>query len=183
MNYSQQCRYISPKVFDHLCHDMGLIGGLVESPFGPLMVRLVGDAVCGLGFPDCHPFKTLHNKLFDQPYKQDSTFCQNIINNFLDKKKASFILPGTPFQHQVWQKLQEIPIGQYVFYQTLAEQLGDTKKTRAVASAVARNPIAWLVPCHRVLPKSGGIGDYYWGSKMKAILLEWEGCDWNVSKY
>ena len=182
MNSSQQCRYVSPRVFDHLCHDVGLTGGLAESPFGPVMIRLVGDSICGLGFADCSPFKALHNKFFDRPYKRDDAHCQHVIDTVLNKKPASLVLAGTPFQHDVWHHLQEIHAGHYVSYQTLAERLGDSNKTRAVASAVARNPIAWLVPCHRVLPKKGGIGDYYWGPKMKATLLKWEGCNWHAPK-
>ena len=175
MELRQECRYLSPTAYDGLCHDMGLIGGVVELPFGKAIVRLLGNAICGLGFVNSSSLKAfLPHKIFDKPYQPNDVQCQNVMRNVFDKKPVSLILSGTTFQHQVWHHLQEIPAGETVCYQTLAEWMGDLKKTRAVASAVARNPIAWLIPCHRVVPKNGGIGEYHWGYEAKENLLKWE---------
>lgn len=82
---------------------------------------------------------------------------------------------GTQFQKLVWNALREVPEGKTITYSDLASTIGMPKAVRAVASAVANNPISIVIPCHRVLPKSGGVGKYRWGSGMKSALLEREG--------
>lgn len=81
---------------------------------------------------------------------------------------------GTPFQIKVWQALLKTPFGKTCFYSDLAKALKKPRAVRAVASAVAKNPLAILIPCHRVLPRSGGVGKYHWGTKNKTALLTWE---------
>lgn len=94
----------------------------------------------------------------------------------LDKKLVAlkFHLLGTPFQLDVWQALLEIPFGGTSTYGALAAQIGRPKAFRAVGSAVGDNPIYYAIPCHRVLPASGGIGNYFWGPEIKKALLDWE---------
>lgn len=103
---------------------------------------------------------------------------QQITQYFQGKRKA-FHLPlnpkGTDFQKLVWQKLQEIPYGQYNTYGKLAAQLGDVKKVRAVAGAIAKNPIAILIPCHRVVGARGELTGFAWGIARKKALLKMEG--------
>lgn len=81
------------------------------------------------------------------------------------------ILYGTEFQRQVWQALLKIPRGRLVSYEYLAKYLGKSTAIRAVASAVANNPIAYLIPCHRVIRKTGEFGEYRWGREMKRRLI------------
>ncbi|WP_288760788.1 methylated-DNA--[protein]-cysteine S-methyltransferase [uncultured Lacticaseibacillus sp.] len=87
----------------------------------------------------------------------------------------NFVENGTPFQQRVWQALRQIPRGQTRTYSELAAAIGQPTAVRAVAHAVATNPVPVAVPCHRVLPKSGGVGQYRGGSKLKAFLLSREG--------
>jgi O-6-methylguanine DNA methyltransferase len=82
---------------------------------------------------------------------------------------------GTGFQVQVWEALEAIPFGTTTTYGALAEQLATPKGARAVGQAVGANPIAWLIPCHRVLAANGGAGGYRWGAGAKKALLSWEG--------
>lgn len=84
-------------------------------------------------------------------------------------------LEGTPFQQGVWQVLRGIPPGRTCSYGDLARQVGAAKAARAVGQAVAANPLAYVVPCHRVLPVNGGLGGYRWGKSIKAALLAREG--------
>ena len=84
-------------------------------------------------------------------------------------------LRGTPFQLRVWEALREIPVGEVQSYAEVARGLGVAGGARAVAGACARNPVALLVPCHRVVPKSGGVGGYRWGERIKRWLLAGEG--------
>ncbi len=83
-------------------------------------------------------------------------------------------LKGTNFQLQVWQALLKIPSGNQTSYSELAKTIGRPNSHRAVANAVGRNPVAWLIPCHRVLRASGALGGYRWGVDRKAEILTWE---------
>ena len=84
-------------------------------------------------------------------------------------------LYGTDFQIKVWRALLEIPFGNTSTYSDIAKAINNPRALRAVGTAIGRNPVAILVPCHRVLRSDGGIGGYYWGIEKKKILLEWEG--------
>lgn len=86
----------------------------------------------------------------------------------------NFNLLGTTFQLDVWNALLNIPFGGTTTYGALATEIGRPKAFRAVGSAVGDNPIFYAVPCHRVLPASGGVGNYYWGPAIKKALLDWE---------
>lgn len=83
-------------------------------------------------------------------------------------------LRGTDFQVRVWQELLNIPFGQTASYLQVAERLGNAKAVRAVASAIAQNPIAMLIPCHRVVHSDGTTGEYHWGPELKKRLIAWE---------
>ena len=83
-------------------------------------------------------------------------------------------LRGTPFQKRVWQELARVPWGKTYSYSELARKVGKPKAVRAVASACARNPVTFVVPCHRIVSKGGGLGGYYWGLEMKQRLLDRE---------
>lgn len=96
------------------------------------------------------------------------------------KEKLNCILAGTPFQHQVWSVLLEIPRGSLVSYQDIAHALQRPKAVRAIGNAVGANPISPLIPCHRVVGSNGGLGGYYWGLDAKCRLLQEEGVDVSV---
>ena len=83
---------------------------------------------------------------------------------------------GTAFQKQVWQELQKIPYGKTKFYSEIAENIGNKNAQRAVGSACNKNPILLVIPCHRVISKSGDIGGFAYGSKAKLELLKIENC-------
>jgi len=92
----------------------------------------------------------------------------------LTDKKIHLAVRGTNFQVNVWRALLKIPPGRTVSYQQLADHTGKPEAVRAVANAVAANPIAYLIPCHRVLRKSGALGGYRWGTQRKQLLLAWD---------
>lgn len=85
-------------------------------------------------------------------------------------------LHGTAFQIKVWQELLKIPAGKTLHYGDLAKSIRQPNAFRAVGSAVGQNPVSLLVPCHRVLPANGGVGNYAWGSDLKRRMLVGEGC-------
>jgi len=101
--------------------------------------------------------------------------CRKQLTEYFAGKRKSFSLPlklhGTVFQQRVWKKLISVPFGKTVTYQELARACGHPRAIRAVGNAVAKNPLAIIVPCHRVLPSKGGIGGYAFGAWRKKRLL------------
>ena len=87
------------------------------------------------------------------------------------------LLIGTPFQCKVWEALLAIPPGQVESYAQIAKTIGRPQAARAVGQAIGANPIAWLVPCHRVIRSDGELGGYYWNTSRKKQLLELERCE------
>lgn len=83
-------------------------------------------------------------------------------------------LRGTPFQMRVWETLLKVPMGDVTTYSRLADRLDHPQASRAVGTAVGSNPVAFLIPCHRVIRASGIIGDYHWGSTRKTAMIAWE---------
>ena len=90
-------------------------------------------------------------------------------------RQPAVLLLGTQFQIRVWEKLMEVREGETLSYSELAESVGAPTAVRAVSNAVARNPVAYLVPCHRVIGKAGDLHGYRWGLDVKRAILEYEG--------
>jgi AraC family transcriptional regulator of adaptative response/methylated-DNA-[protein]-cysteine methyltransferase len=88
--------------------------------------------------------------------------------------KIKLHLKGTDFQLKVWEALLKVPLGGLTTYGKVAAKLNTPKASRAVGSAVGDNPVAFLIPCHRVIQSTGSIGQYHWGSNRKAAMIGWE---------
>jgi AraC family transcriptional regulator of adaptative response/methylated-DNA-[protein]-cysteine methyltransferase len=93
---------------------------------------------------------------------------------FAQKGETHLHLIGAPFQIKVWEALLAVPSGHVTSYSEIASAIGTPKAVRAVGTAVGRNPVSWLIPCHRALRKSGELGGYHWGLPVKRALLAWE---------
>jgi AraC family transcriptional regulator of adaptative response/methylated-DNA-[protein]-cysteine methyltransferase len=83
-------------------------------------------------------------------------------------------LKGTPFQIKVWETLLKVPMGDLTTYGEIAHQIDEPRAMRAVGSAVGHNPVAFLIPCHRVIRSDGQVGEYHWGSTRKQAMIGWE---------
>ncbi|RIJ41722.1 methylated-DNA--[protein]-cysteine S-methyltransferase [Pontibacter oryzae] len=105
-------------------------------------------------------------------HQQVADLLQKRINP--EQSKLSLHLKGTPFQLKVWEALLRIPEGKFTSYATLAQHIGQPNASRAVGTAIGSNPVAYLIPCHRVIKSVGGIGEYRWGSERKMAMLGWE---------
>ena len=90
------------------------------------------------------------------------------------KSPVAVLVKGTNLQVQVWRALLALPSGAVTSYASLAQQVGRQSAVRAVANAVGANPVAWLIPCHRVIRSTGELGGYRWGLERKRLLLGWE---------
>ena len=94
--------------------------------------------------------------------------------NWDDTNAIRLHLKGTPFQIKVWEALLKVPMGQLSTYSGIAKSIDNIKASRAVGSAVGDNPVAFLIPCHRVIRSTGEFGNYHWGSVRKTAMIGWE---------
>jgi AraC family transcriptional regulator of adaptative response/methylated-DNA-[protein]-cysteine methyltransferase len=157
--------------------------GWFESPFGPALVMGTDKGICGIAFSAETGAEAAMEDLTGRWPK--ATFVEDpmmlrpwVLTAFgaaddrLDR--APIYLIGAPFQIKVWEALLTIPSGQVTTYSEIAEAIGNPRAVRAVGTAVGRNPISWLIPCHRALRKSGGLGGYHWGLPVKRAMLAFE---------
>ena len=152
-----------------------------ESPFGNLIVASTQKGICHIAFYN-EELSALRNlkKLFPlSSYKQmmylDQQNALFIFNH--DWKKLNQIklhLKGTDFQLKVWETLLKIPMGKLSTYGAIADKLQNPKASRAVGTAIGDNPVAFLIPCHRVIQSSGALGGYHWGMDRKSAIIGWE---------
>ena len=153
------------------------------SPFGELLVVSSTKGVCAVRFlQQQEDARDLVQQQFPKAqiqqhenvwHQQVAAWFQQDFSQHL-QQKIPLNLTGTPFQLQVWEALLSIPEGQLRTYQNIADQIGHPKAVRAVASAIGQNPIAYLIPCHRVIRATGMVGEYHWQKGRKLALLSWE---------
>ena len=152
-----------------------------ESPFGKILIASTTKGICHLAFADDGPdaFNSLRSKFPNAYFQQASDLFQEnalaIFNsNWKNLDSVKLHLKGTPFQVKVWETLLKIPAGRLTTYGTIATQIQNPKASRAVGTAIGANPVAFLIPCHRVIQSSGIFGGYHWGSIRKAAIIGWE---------
>ncbi|MEM9584689.1 MAG: bifunctional helix-turn-helix domain-containing protein/methylated-DNA--[protein]-cysteine S-methyltransferase [Pseudomonadota bacterium] len=157
--------------------------GWFESPFGPAIVMGTARGICGMGFAadmgEEDAMRDLISRWPKAEFVEDPMMLRPwVLDAFSAKPDPSNPTPlyliGAPFQIKVWEALLRIPSGNVTTYSEIASHVGSPRAVRAVGTAVGRNPISWLVPCHRALRKSGGLGGYHWGLPVKRALLAYE---------
>ena len=153
--------------------------GTFNSPFGPALAMGTDRGLCGLGFiAETTPAATMADLQSRWPkamYVQDPDAIRSWVTAAFDLTgTARLHLIGGPFQLKVWEALLSIPSGHVTTYSEIAGAIGHAAAVRAVGTAVGRNPVSWLIPCHRALRKSGGLGGYHWGLPVKRAMLAWE---------
>ena len=156
--------------------------GWFESPFGPALVMGTEKGICGIGFAaETGEAATMEDLVARWP---KATFTEDplalrpwVLSAFGGTpglEATPVYLIGAPFQIKVWEALLRIPGGHVTTYSEIAGAIGSPAASRAVGSAVGRNPVSWLIPCHRAMRKSGGLGGYHWGLPVKRAMLAWE---------
>lgn len=152
-----------------------------ESPFGNIIVASTVKGVCYLAFADDKQkaFDELQHQFPNAQYHQVTDIHQqNAL--FIFRKDWSQLpeiklhLKGTNFQLKVWAALLKIPMGGLSTYASIANEIGSPQANRAVGSAVGDNPVAFLIPCHRVIRSTGDFGQYHWGPARKTAMIGWE---------
>jgi AraC family transcriptional regulator, regulatory protein of adaptative response / methylated-DNA-[protein]-cysteine methyltransferase len=158
--------------------------GVHQTPFGAALLATTPRGLCNLYFLNAEQNMNAEQLLrqswpqADIIYNQDATqaSCDFIFESVFSqsKKPLTVLVKGTNFQVQVWRALLQVPLGGMVSYQYIAQMIGHPQANRAVGTAVGQNPIAYLIPCHRVLRASGELGGYRWGLERKTAILGWE---------
>lgn len=152
-----------------------------ECPFGALLVASTAKGICHIAFADdaqeaLSELKTMFpNAQYQQMVDMQQ---QNVLyiftHNWNKLHQIKLHLKGTEFQLKVWETLLKIPKGQLATYGSIAKKISRPKASRAVGTAIGDNPVAYLIPCHRVIQSSGVFGGYHWGSVRKTAMIGWE---------
>ncbi len=154
--------------------------GWFESPFGPALFMATEKGICGIAFAaETGAEAAMTDMLSRWPrarFTEDPMAIRPWVKAALGETdgEARLYLIGAPFQIKVWEALLQIPTGHVTTYSEIAYAIGNPRAVRAVGTAVGRNPVSWLIPCHRAIRKSGGLGGYHWGLPVKRALLAWE---------
>lgn len=157
--------------------------GTHPSPFGECLVAVTARGICGLSFPSSgggEAVDELRRRWPRATLREEPRATEAVAERIFDPSRRRELSPlavlvrGTNFQIRVWEALVRIPPGCVLSYGDVAAGFGAAGAARAVGSAVARNPVAFLIPCHRVIRKTGAFGDYRWGAVRKKAILAWE---------
>ena len=153
--------------------------GWFDSPFGPALAMGTKRGICGLAFAadtGAEPaMADLRSRWPKATFVEDPAALRGWVDAaFREDGETTLHLIGAPMQIKVWEALLRIPSGQVTTYSEIATSIGAPKAVRAVGTAVGRNPVSWIIPCHRALRKSGALGGYHWGLPVKRALLAYE---------
>lgn len=172
--YGKMCQYKGTILYD-----------IQNTVFGGTLLALHNQAICAVFFgQDQNILKWELGDRFPGYQCKRASSAADIgrisekLVTYIDQGKNFYaeldFLAGTPFQQEVWRELRKTYRGEQITYEELAKRIKHPTAIRAVGTAVGKNPIAVLIPCHRVVPKSGGMGRYHWGVRIKKALLERE---------
>lgn len=175
---------MSPGEYSAGGEGLDILWGWFESPFGPALIMGTDRGICGIGFAgETGAEATMTDLLGRWPrarFIEDPMALRPQAEEAFPasgEPAAKLFLIGAPFQIKVWEALLQVPAGHVTTYSDIARVIGHPKAVRAVGSAVGRNPISWLIPCHRALRKSGELGGYHWGLPVKRTMLAWEAAE------
>jgi AraC family transcriptional regulator of adaptative response/methylated-DNA-[protein]-cysteine methyltransferase len=176
-----QIEGMTPAEYKNAGQNLQINYSFVNSPFGHLLVASTTKGICFMAFyeEESAAFAVLHNKFPKASFQQQAdALQQNALLIFQrDWSRLTEIklhLKGTDFQLKVWQTLLKIPMGQLSTYGTIAKGIDSPAASRAVGTAIGSNPIAFLIPGHRVIQGTGNLGGYMWGTTRKTAIIGWE---------
>ena len=157
--------------------------GWFDSPFGLSLVMGTETGICGIGFAaemgEAAAMEDLRSRwpeaaFVEAPERLRAWVEAAYAGRVGEAGQVPLHLIGSSLQIKVWEALMRIPSGQVTTYSEIARAIGKPAAVRAVGTAVGRNPVSWLIPCHRAMRKSGGLGGYHWGLPVKRALLAYE---------
>ncbi len=153
--------------------------GWFDSPFGESLVMGTDRGLCGIAFSDEvgreAAFADLAERWPAARYAENPDALRSWVEAaYGEAGETRLHMLGAPFQIKVWEALLRVPSGHVTTYSEIASSIGNPRAVRAVGTAVGRNPVSWLIPCHRALRKSGALGGYHWGLPRKRAMLAYE---------
>ncbi len=173
---------MTPAEYKNGGRDLRINYSFAESPFGNLVVASTQKGICHMAFYETEEkgLLALKNEFPNAEFYQKLDMIQQnalfiFQNDWSKLQEIKLHLKGSPFQLKVWETLLKIPMGQLSSYGTIAKQIGQPLASRAVGTAIGNNPMAFLIPCHRVIQSTGNFGDYRWGPHRKTAIIGWEG--------
>lgn len=178
---------MTPGEFKNKGENLSINYSISESPFGDILTASTHKGICYMGYVDDKnlAFMDLQKRFPNASFiHQTDAIQQNALQVYsqdwsnIDAIKLH--LKGTDFQLKVWEALLKIPIGNLTTYGNIAKAIQKPNASRAVGTAIGRNPIAFLIPCHRVIQSTGVFGGYMWGPARKTAIIGWEACQNNI---
>lgn len=176
---------VTPGQFKHAGEDLLLQYGLFNSPFGEYILGAIDHKICKLAFLENQqdpeemlakdwPEATLSYRPEALRLLAESIFPSDSLLSVNTKTPLNLLVKGSQFQLKVWEALLRIPEGHLANYDRIAETIGMPLASRAVGTAIGQNPVGYLIPCHRVIKKTGVFGGYRWGNLRKTVMIGWE---------
>jgi AraC family transcriptional regulator of adaptative response/methylated-DNA-[protein]-cysteine methyltransferase len=174
-----------PGVFRARGEGIDMVWGAAPSPFGTAVITMTEYGISGLGFADEsmtieQAFEDLANRWPNARFTRDDGRIAPVAARVFDPARwdpaqpVRVVLIGTDFEVSVWETLLKIPVGKATTYSDVARKIGRPAASRAVGAAVGKNPVSFVVPCHRVVGTSGALTGYHWGLPRKRAILGWE---------
>ena len=169
---------MTPGEFAQSGNGLDIYWGWFDSPFGEMLAMGTDRGLCGLAFSTEMGRKAAMDDLCSRwpeaHFQESPDTLSHWVNAAIRNEETKLLLIGSPLQIKVWEALLHIPSGHVTTYSDIAQSIGSPRAVRAVGTAVGRNPISWIIPCHRALRKSGALGGYHWGLPVKRAMLAWE---------
>ena len=177
---SISCAVMDDKTFITENSSIEIYEACFSSPFGDIIALGTEQGLIGLGFTNEIGYLAARQELVKKWRQGCFRFWPERLDSWVNavltgKGNIEIHIVGTKFQTIVWQALMHIPSGDITTYSDIAESINHPRAVRAVGTAIGQNPLGFIIPCHRVLQKSGGLGGYRWGVKLKRAMLVYEG--------
>ena len=173
---------MTPAEYKNGGKDLDINYSFAESPFGNILVASTEKGICYMAFADEESvtFSTMKTHFPNANFRQMVDLIQQnalyiFTHDWTKLNQIKLHLKGTDFQLKVWQTLLKVPMGQLTTYGAIANKIENPNASRAVGTAIGSNPVAFLIPCHRVIQSTGIIGGYMWGNTRKTAIIGWEG--------
>jgi AraC family transcriptional regulator of adaptative response/methylated-DNA-[protein]-cysteine methyltransferase len=175
---------MSPGIYKAHGRGLNIQYGFHDCPFGRALILITSEGLAGLAFADHGKEKSVLADMtarwpeatYAENQQATAAYAKRIFESerWKPDQPLKIVFIGTDFEIRVWETILRIPFGKASTYSDIACHMGKPNAARAVGSAVGKNPISFVVPCHRVLEKSGGLGGYHWGLTRKRAILGWE---------
>jgi AraC family transcriptional regulator of adaptative response/methylated-DNA-[protein]-cysteine methyltransferase len=175
---------MSPGIYKAHGRGLNIQYGFHDCPFGRALILITSEGLAGLAFADHGKEKSaladMTSRWPEATYLENQQATGAYAKRIFESERwkpdqpLKIVFIGSDFEIRVWETILRIPFGKASTYSDIACHIGKPKAARAVGSAVGKNPISFVVPCHRVLEKSGGLGGYHWGLTRKRAILGWE---------